>query len=80
MAVAFIEQPRGRYPVMVTAFKMTSGRFSPVYQVFDGSIGSGHMVHQPQFPAPGPDYGTEAEALHAGVDMAVAWMDEHLPG
>ena len=63
------------YEAHCEAMKTTTGRYAPIYKLFKGTVTSGVLIHQQDYPAPGDDYDTESEAFHAAADQAVAWLE-----
>jgi hypothetical protein len=63
-----------RYYVQPDVMRMTNGRFSPTWEVFEGDTGNGTRVSSRQeFPAQ-DDFATEIEALQAAVHAAKRWV------
>ena len=69
----------GAHFVNLGALETTTGRFSPVYQIYRGEMGAGTLVHEQQFPWPGEDFERENDAFHAGLKAASDWLDANPP-
>lgn len=80
MPIAFENTRKTRYNVSCEAKPVGDARFKPSFLIYDGAIGGGTLLHAAQPPMDAPEFETPAEAMHAAVDMAVAWADHHLSG
>ncbi len=70
----------GRYTVVCGAFRMTSGKFAPVFKVFAGNDLSATPVYRQAYPSPGPNFHAEQEAVGAAAVMAREWIATAGPG
>jgi hypothetical protein len=77
MSQAMLQRLDG-YEACCGAFRTPSGRYAPVYKLFEGAVSSGGLVHkQCSHTCGGDEYATEIEAFHAAAEMAIEWLQAH---
>lgn len=66
------------YNVSCEARPVGASKFVPHFLIYEGAIGNSSLVHAAQPPVDAPQFDTAVEAMHAAVDLAVAYMDRKL--
>ncbi|MFG6489612.1 hypothetical protein ACG04R_23250 [Roseateles sp. BYS78W] len=80
MPIAFENARKTHYSESCEAKPFGESTFRPSFLIYDGAIGGGTLLHAEQPSAGAPEFEIPAEAMHAAVDLAVAWMDQRLAG
>ena len=65
----------GEFTVLCAAMMTDSGTFGVGFKIYANRAAGGEILHVQEWPAPGPTYSTVAEAIRAGRDLAIAWIE-----